>query len=79
VSTRLGSEGIPVTHGRNIRLADDPEDFAAAVIELLRNRKEAARMAAAGRRFVEEHFAWDVIGARFEETLHAAAAREVVT
>lgn len=35
ISTTLGAEGIPVTHGIDILIADDPEDFARAIITLI--------------------------------------------
>ncbi len=35
VSTTLGAEGIPVTHGLNILIADDPEKFAREIITLI--------------------------------------------
>ncbi len=38
VSTTLGTEGIPVTHGRNILIADDPETFAESIAQLIANR-----------------------------------------
>jgi glycosyltransferase involved in cell wall biosynthesis len=37
VSTSVGCEGINVTHGKNIMVADHPEDFANKTIELLKN------------------------------------------
>jgi glycosyltransferase involved in cell wall biosynthesis len=33
----LGAEGIPVTDGQDILLADEPQDFAAAIVRLLRD------------------------------------------
>jgi len=38
VSTSVGCEGINVNNGKNILIADDPEDFANKTIELLRNQ-----------------------------------------
>jgi glycosyltransferase involved in cell wall biosynthesis len=35
VSTSLGAEGIPVKHGVDILIADDPENFAQEIIALL--------------------------------------------
>jgi polysaccharide biosynthesis protein PslH len=35
VSTSLGAEGIPVTHGVNILIADDPEFFADEIIKII--------------------------------------------
>jgi glycosyltransferase involved in cell wall biosynthesis len=39
VSTTLGAEGLPVRHGHNILIADDPDKFIASVIELVTDRE----------------------------------------
>ena len=75
VSTRLGAEGIPAKNGTDLVLADDPNSFAAEVVDLLNDRARCASMAAAGRRFVEEKFAWDVIAQRMERALERAVER----
>ena len=54
VSTTVGAEGLPVTHGEHVLLADEPHAFARAVVRLMRDvdRRRAARSggARAGRR-----------------------------
>ncbi len=76
VSTRLGAEGIPVEHGEQLILADDPNSFAAEVVDLLHDPARAHDMARAGRAFVEKHFAWDVIGTRMVDAIEKAVERE---
>lgn len=61
VSTRLGVEGFEVADGRELRLADTPETFAQAVIELLRDSELRARLGATARAFVEARYSWDRI------------------
>jgi sugar transferase (PEP-CTERM/EpsH1 system associated) len=58
VSTTIGAEGIAVQPGEHLLIADDPADFAAAVSRLLARPSEAARLAAAGRRLVEQRYDW---------------------
>ena len=58
VSTVQGAEGLDVTHGANILLADAPEEFANHVCALLSNRWLADRLGRAGRRLVEETYDW---------------------
>ena len=70
VSTRLGAEGIPVTHEREALLADEPAAFAEAVVRLLTDAPLARRLAAAGLEFVKASFDWRVIGDRIEEAWH---------
>ncbi|GJM21590.1 MAG: glycosyl transferase family 1 [Planctomycetota bacterium] len=72
VSTRLGAEGIGATHGENILFADTPNDFAREVADLLADPERAAELARAGRSFVEQNFAWEVIGERLETALQSA-------
>ena len=58
VSTRIGAEGIDVQPGENILLADDPADFAAAVVRVLNDDRLAQRLRHNGRCWVEEHYDW---------------------
>ncbi len=51
--------GIACTHGEHLLVAGDPSEFAASVVGLLRNPGQAASLAAAGRRLVEEEYSWD--------------------
>ena len=56
VSTSLGAEGIGVTDGRDILIADAPADFALAVLRLLDDADLAARLVANGRRLAEARY-----------------------
>jgi glycosyltransferase involved in cell wall biosynthesis len=64
VSTRIGAEGIEVTDGENILLADGAEAFADATVRLLGDPDLARRIAAGGRRLMQERYAWDRVGER---------------
>jgi glycosyltransferase involved in cell wall biosynthesis len=73
VSTTVGAEGLDVQHGQDIVLADDPDAFAKAVIQLLtdsvvRHRYEAAAVQSAARHD------WSVIGERFANVLGSMTA-----
>lgn len=56
VSTTLGAEGIPVVNGEHILIADEPEDFANAIVRLLDNKELASRLALNCHALVNEHF-----------------------
>ncbi len=56
VSTTLGCEGIEVVPDESILVADEPADFADAVLRLLDDADLAARLAADGRRLAEEKY-----------------------
>jgi glycosyltransferase involved in cell wall biosynthesis len=64
VSTRFGALGYDVTDGRELRLADDPKDFAAACVSLIRDREEARRMAERAYDAFLEKWTWTAIAPR---------------
>lgn len=55
VSTRLGAEGLASKDGEICALADQAEEFAGRVVELLRDPEKAAAMAARARSEVVQH------------------------
>ncbi|MBN1287799.1 MAG: glycosyltransferase, partial [Anaerolineae bacterium] len=61
VSTSLGAEGITVTAGRDILLADTPADFAESVNGLLDHPARRAGLAEAARDLVRRRYDWSVI------------------
>jgi len=60
VSTTLGAEGIAVTPGEDILLADTPGDFAQCVLRLLDEPGLAASLGAAGRCLVKQRYDYRV-------------------
>jgi glycosyltransferase involved in cell wall biosynthesis len=56
VSTTLGCEGISVTDGKDILVADKPGDFAAAVLRVLNNHRLAQQLSRNGRRLAETKY-----------------------
>lgn len=62
VSTTIGAEGILVTPGKDILLADTPEEFANAVIRLLKEPELGEQLGEAGRQLMETQYSWEVIG-----------------
>jgi len=79
VSTTLGIEGIAVTDGRELLLADAPDVFAAAVVRLMRDTRAGGalrrQLGEQGRRLVESTYSWEHIIPRLESVLAAAAQR----
>lgn len=65
VSTSLGAEGLGVTSGRELILADEPRAFAQAVLDLLADRQaDGTRIRAltqAAREFVATRYDWSRI------------------
>lgn len=75
VSTSIGAEGLPVESGKNILLADTPQDFADRVVSLLRDSSERKRIGNAARALVQEKYGWPRIAEIFAETLQAIMSR----
>ena len=58
VSTSLGAEGLGAQDGRHMRIVDTPQAFADAVLRLLDDPEEAARLSRHGRSWVVERHSW---------------------
>jgi glycosyltransferase involved in cell wall biosynthesis len=69
VSTTIGAEGLEIHPPKDIRIADTPEAFAAACLELLGDDRIRDDMAAAGLELVQSKFSWDVVTREFERML----------
>lgn len=67
VSTPVGAEGIEWRDGENILIASTPETFAEATIRLLTDPALNACLRANGRRWAEEHYAWQTVYRRVDE------------
>jgi sugar transferase (PEP-CTERM/EpsH1 system associated) len=75
VSTTVGAEGLPVTPGHDICIADEPARFAQAVIHLIRDDELRRRIETEARRLVVERYDWSAVAQDFEDALarlHAA-------
>jgi polysaccharide biosynthesis protein PslH len=65
VSTTIGAEGLDVTSGHDIVLADTPADFVTAVVTLLADPVARDRLGARGRETAVQHYDWT----RVEDTM----------
>jgi glycosyltransferase involved in cell wall biosynthesis len=63
----MGAEGVAgLCGGEHSLLADDPADFAAAVLRLIDDPALGRQLGANGRALVREHYDWSVIVPRLE-------------
>jgi glycosyltransferase involved in cell wall biosynthesis len=67
VSTTIGAEGIAFREGESILIADSPQDFASAVLQVLTDREVGDRLRAAGRRWAEQRYDWRHIYGAWDE------------
>ena len=69
VSTTIGAEGLEVTPGQNILIADAPEAFAEACARLINDTADRKRLAAAAWQHVASRHSWDAAALAFERAL----------
>jgi sugar transferase (PEP-CTERM/EpsH1 system associated) len=69
VSTTIGAEGLPVTDGADIVIADAPEAFAGAIVSLIRDHSLRSRLENAARQVVVERYDWSAVAEDFEKAL----------
>jgi len=78
VSTTVGAEGLDVTDGRDIVLADTPERFATAVTRILHDAPERRRLEDAALASASRH-AWSVVAEQLESILAHVAESAAAT
>jgi glycosyltransferase involved in cell wall biosynthesis len=66
VSTSVGIEGLDIAPEEHFLAADTAEDFAVAILRLLADPSERARLAAAARARLEARFSWAHVARQFE-------------
>lgn len=59
ITTTLANNAIGATHGKEIWVANSPEEWVAAVAFLLSNRELRDEIAANGKKFVAENYSWN--------------------
>jgi sugar transferase (PEP-CTERM/EpsH1 system associated) len=69
VSTTIGAEGLPVTHGEHVLIADEPRRFAQSVVRLLRDDERRHRLETAARALVLERYDWSSAAADLDAAL----------
>ncbi len=72
VVTRVAAEGMYLVHEQNALIADDPEDFADAVVRLWTEPEIWHRLSVNSRENLREHFSVEAAGRRIDELLEWA-------
>ena len=65
ISTSVGAEGLPISNGVDLLLADEPVQFADAVTRVLTNTAIAADLGRSGSRTVRQNHGWRQVAERF--------------
>ncbi len=74
VSTTRGAEGMDFVAGREFVAADEPAEFAAAVVRLLEDENLREEYGRWGRRAVEINYTWEAHARAWEEIVNSVAA-----
>jgi glycosyltransferase involved in cell wall biosynthesis len=74
VSTTRGAEGMDFVAGREFIAADEPAEFAAAVVRLLGDERLREEYGRWGRQAVERNYTWDAHARAWEEIISSVAA-----
>jgi glycosyltransferase involved in cell wall biosynthesis len=75
VSTTIGIEGIDVMPGRDLLVANSPEEFLAQMSRIFEDAELRCSLAWNARRLAEERYSWNGIGAGMIEAFDRAAGR----
>ena len=67
VTTSIGAEGIRAENGKNIIIADTPEEFANKIVYLLQNPSAAKKIGRAAREVIEKYYDWKIIGKKMDQ------------
>jgi glycosyltransferase involved in cell wall biosynthesis len=71
VSTSLGCEGLEAKDDKHLLIADDPQEFAAACLRLLRDPSERKRIGEGGHLLWKQKFRWTDIRRYIVEVVNA--------
>lgn len=66
VSTSKGAEGLAVTHQKDILLADAPQDFADAIIQIIQDKNLSAKLSARGFDLVKSQYSSEAMNLKLE-------------
>ena len=75
VSTTIGAEGLPLTNGTELLLADTVESFAGAIVKVLGDEVLRRRLGQQAATSVREQFGWPKVAERFEQICELAVKR----
>ena len=73
VSTGKGAEGLDVTDGQHVLIADDPAEFVARTYAVLNDTALRQRLILQARQLVEQRYDWHTVGQQFVRLVESAA------
>jgi hypothetical protein len=74
VTTGVGCDGLAVDDGEHVMIRDDPQAFAEAIVDLLRDARIWNRLRENGRRLIEQRYSWETTLKSLDEALQIATS-----
>ena len=74
VTTSKGVEGLDVTHNEHLLVADTPQEFSEAVVDLLRTPRLRKRLADSAYELVREKYDYKVVMPKFLNLVEIVAS-----
>lgn len=69
ISTSIGAEGLELTDGKNILIADNPKTFASAVVEIMTNIELQKQLGHSAAKLAQDKYDWEII-ARLQDNFY---------
>ncbi|ABQ27330.1 glycosyltransferase [Geotalea uraniireducens] len=69
VTTTIGAEGMGLDDGRNVLIADNPENFAEAVLSLYSNEKLWTEISVSSMKHIDQNYSRECISLKLAELL----------
>jgi sugar transferase (PEP-CTERM/EpsH1 system associated) len=69
ISTPVGAEGLDISDGKNILIAETPENFAEKILLPINDKHLNTQLGLAGRKLVEEQYGWDILAGKLDRFL----------
>jgi polysaccharide biosynthesis protein PslH len=77
VATCKGAEGLEVVSQRDLLIADEPAQFAEAVLQLLQDPALRQTLSRNGQKVVRDKYDWQIIGRQFNHFIETVATTPV--
>jgi glycosyltransferase involved in cell wall biosynthesis len=72
VTTSIGAQGINAVSGKDLIIADDPNEFATWVVNLLKDKQLRQKLGDNARRIIESQNSWKKIAERLDQIFREA-------
>lgn len=79
VATTMGAQGLHVTDGVELRIADSAGQFASAIIDLLKHPEQRQAMGERAAQYVRKNYDWSVIAPRLLAVYEDVTANRFIT